>query len=231
MTQNALMPQRREESDAELARRISNGDHRAFELLMRRHNRAMFRTARAILRDDAEAEDAVQEAYLQAYRTIGGYRGDARLSTWLARIVANEAFMRLRKHARRSAILPLQPAMAAEDINQVAEESMDRDPETAARRAEIRKILEERIDALPEAYRAVFMLRAVEEYSVEETAAVLQIPEATVRTRFFRARSLLREGLAAEVDRGIADVFAFAGERCNRIVANVMERLAKEEHR
>ncbi len=231
MTQNALKPQRREESDAELARGISNGDRGAFELLMRRHNRAMFRTARAILRDDAEAEDAVQEAYLQAYRTIGGYRGDARLSTWLARIVANEAFMRLRKHARRSAILPLQPAMAAEDINQVAEESMDRDPETAARRAEIRKILEERIDALPEAYRAVFMLRAVEEYSVEETAAVLQIPEATVRTRFFRARSLLREGLAAEVDRGIADVFAFAGERCNRIVANVMERLAKEEHR
>lgn len=217
--------------DAELARRVAGGDQTAFETLMRRHNRALFRTARAILRDDAEAEDALQEAYLQAYRTMGSYRGEARLSTWLARVVANEALMRLRKQARRSAILPLQPGVAVEELNEIAEGSMEKEPESAARRAEMRKLLEQRIDALPGAYRAVFMLRAVEEYSVEETASILQIPEATVRSRFFRARSLLREGLASEVDLACGDAFAFAGERCDRIVARVMARLAEEKSR
>ena len=215
-------------TDAELARLVAGGDSAAFEAVMRRYNRALFRTARAILRDDAEAEDALQEAYLQVYRTIGSYRGEARLSTWLARVVANEALMRLRKQARRSAIVPLQPGVAVEEINQIAEGSMDRQPEGAARRAEMTKLLEERIDALPGAYRAVFMLRAVEEYSVEETANILQIPEATVRSRFFRARSLLREGLASEVDLACEDAFGFAGERCDRIVARVMQRLTEE---
>ena len=219
------------EPDAELARRVASGDQAAFEALMRRHNRTLFRTARAILRDDAEAEDALQEAYLQAYRTIGSYRGEARLSTWLARVVANEALMRLRKQARRSAIVPLQPGVAVEELNEMAEGIMDKGPESSARRAEVRKLLEERIDALPGAYRAVFMLRGVEEYSVEETAAILQIPAATVRSRFFRARSLLREGLAAEVDLACEDAFGFAGERCDRIVARVMERLAAEAPR
>jgi RNA polymerase sigma-70 factor (ECF subfamily) len=220
-----------DEPDAQLAARVAQGDHGAFEALMRRHNRALFRTARAILRDDAEAEDALQEAYLQAYRTLGSFRGEARLSTWLARVVANEALMRLRKQVRRSAIVPLQPGVAVEEINQIAETSMDKEPETSARRAEVRKLLEQRIDALPGAYRAVFMLRAVEEYSVEETAAILQIPEATVRSRFFRARSLLREGLASEVDLACEDAFGFAGERCDRVVASVLARLASEGSR
>jgi len=213
-------------SDAELARRVARGEHAAFEAVMRRYNRAMFRTARAILRDDAEAEDALQEAYLQAYRTMGSFRGEARLSTWLARVVANEALMRLRKQARRSAIVPLQPGVAVEELNSM-EANMQKEPENAARRAEMRKLLEQRIDALPGAYRAVFMLRAVEEYSVEETAAILQIPEATVRSRLFRARSLLREGLAAEVDVACGDAFSFAGARCDRIVSAVMARLAE----
>jgi RNA polymerase sigma-70 factor (ECF subfamily) len=214
--------------DPELARRVAGGDQAAFESLMRRHNRALFRTARAILRDDAEAEDALQEGYLQAYRTIGSYRGEARLSTWLARVVANQALMRLRKHARRSAIVPLQPGLAVDEIDQKAEGSMDQEPSRTAGRAEVRRLLESRIDALPGAYRTVFVLRAVEEYSVPETAAILDIPEATVRSRFFRARSLLREGLAAEVDLACEDAFAFAGERCDRIVARVMQRLAEE---
>ena len=215
--------------DAELAARVASGDHPAFETLMRRHNRALFRTARAILRDDAEAEDALQEAYLQAYHTLGSFRGEARVSTWLARVVANEALMRLRKQARRSAIIPLQPGVAVDEVNQIAEGSMEKGPESSARRAEMRKLLEERIDALPGAFRAVFMLRAVEEYSVEETATILQIPEATVRSRFFRARSLLREGLAAEVDLACGEAFGFAGERCDRVVAGVMKRLAVKE--
>src|SRR5262249_37327333 len=103
--------------------------------------------------------------------------------------------------------------------------SMEKEPENAARRAEMRKLLEQRIDALPGAYRAVFMLRAVEEYSVEETAAILQIPEATVRSRLFRARSLLREGLATEVDVACGELSGFAGGRCDRVVAAVTSRL------
>src|SRR5688572_12936348 len=153
---------------ADLAKYVAGGHEAAFEAIMRRYNRAMFRTAHAILRDEAEAEDALQEAYLQAYHTIGSYRGEARLSTWLARVVANEALMRLRKQARRSAIIPLQPGVAVEEVNQIAEGSMERGPESSARGAEMRKLLEERIDALPGAYRAVFMLRAVEEYSRSE---------------------------------------------------------------
>jgi RNA polymerase sigma-70 factor, ECF subfamily len=214
--------------DEDLARRVANGDPAAFEALMRRHNRTMFRTARAILHDDAEAEDALQEAYLQAYRTIGGFRGDAKFSTWMARVVANEALGRLRKQVRRAAIVPLQGGVAIDEIQPTMEDRMDKGPETAARRAEMRQLLEKRIDALPGAYRPVFMLRAVEEYSVEETAAILQIPAATVRSRFHRARSLLREGLAAEVDLAYEDVFGFAGERCDRIVASVMQRIARE---
>ena len=214
--------------DADLARRVLAGEAAAFEQLMRRYNRALYRTAKAILRDEAEAEDALQEAYLQVYRTIGTWRGDARLSTWLARVVANEALMRLRKQVRRSSIVPLRAGADPDEVNQTAEDSMDNGPERSAQRAEMRKLLEERIDALPGAYRAVFVLRAVEDYSVEETSAILQIPEATVRSRFFRARSLLREGLASEVDLACGDAFAFAGERCDRIVTAVMARLAKE---
>lgn len=218
--------------DAALARAIAAGDVVAFEQLMRRHNRTLYRTARAILKDDGEAEDALQEAYLLAYRSIDRFRGDARLSTWLIRIVANEALARLRKQARRAAILPLHhdDEAAREDAAATEAPEMDR-PDHATHRAEMRHLLETRIDALPDAYRAVFVLRAVEELSVEDTAASLGIPEATVRSRFFRARGLLREALARDVDRAYGDAFAFAGARCDRIVANVLARLAVESTR
>ena len=215
--------------DAALARAVEAGDLRAFEQLMRRHNRILFRTARAILKDDAEAEDAVQEAYLQAYRSIARFRGDARLSTWLTRIVANEAFGRLRKNARRAAILPLHlDDDGARETQTDSEGPSMEQPDKVALRNEMRHLLEARIDALPDAFRAVFMLRAVEDLSVEETAASLGIPESTVRTRFFRARSLLRESLARDVDHAYGDAFGFAGERCDRVVANVLARLAAE---
>jgi RNA polymerase sigma-70 factor (ECF subfamily) len=209
---------------AELAARAAHGDSAAFEALMRRYNRMLFRTARAILRDDAEAEDALQEAYIQAYRALGSFRGDAELSTWLARIVANEALQRLRKRARRAEIVPLQPAADAE-LEQVSDTDRDKAPEMSAARAEMRRLLESQIDALPDAYRAVFMLRAVEELSVEETAAVLGLEPATVRTRLFRARSMLREALAQKIDLACEDAFSFAGERCDRVVARVLARL------
>jgi RNA polymerase sigma-70 factor (ECF subfamily) len=185
----------------------------------------LFRTARAILRDDAEAEDALQEAYLQAYRSLGSFRAEAKLSTWLARIVANEALMRRRKQTRRADILPMQSADNPE-VEQVMETDSDNAPDMRAARAEVRRLLEAQIDALPDAYRTVFMLRAVEELSAEETAAVLEIPAATVRTRLFRARSLLREALAQKIDLACEDAFSFAGERCDRVVAGVLARLS-----
>jgi RNA polymerase sigma-70 factor (ECF subfamily) len=213
--------------EADLVSTAARGDARAFERLMRLHNRTMFRTARAILRDDAEAEDALQEAYMQAYRSLAGFRADARFSTWLARIVVNESLMRLRKQSRRASIVPMQAAAPADEVEQVSDDAMEK-PDSSAARAEMRRLLEAQIDLLPDAYRTVFMLRAVEEMSVEETAAVLGVPEATVRTRFFRARSLLREGLAQKIDLACEDAFSFAGARCDRIVANVLARIQKE---
>jgi RNA polymerase sigma-70 factor (ECF subfamily) len=213
-----------EDRDADMVVAAAAGDRRSFEALMRRHNRMMFRTARAILRDDAEAEDALQEAYLQAYRSLAGFRADARFSTWLARIVVNESLMRLRKSARRASIVPIDSSASAERLAEIPDETMDK-PEANAERGEMRRLLEVEIDSLPDTYRTVFMLRAVEELSVEETAAVLEIPEPTVRTRFFRARSLLREALAQKIDLACEDAFSFDGARCDRIVASVLAKI------
>jgi RNA polymerase sigma-70 factor (ECF subfamily) len=207
----------------------SKVDPQVFDRIMRQHNRMLFRTARAILHDDAEAEDALQEAYMQAYHALGSFRGDAKLSTWLARIVANEALMRLRKHSRRAEIVSIQPAASTEELEQVSDTTMDNAPDANAERGEMRRLLEAQIDALPDSYRTVFMLRGVEELSVEETATVLGIPAATVRTRFFRARSLLREALAQKIDLAYEDAFSFAGSRCDRIVAGVLARINQQE--
>jgi RNA polymerase sigma-70 factor (ECF subfamily) len=202
----------------------------SFEQLMRTHNRMLFRTARAILRDDAEAEDALQEAWLRAYRSIGGFRGEAKLSSWLVRIVVNEALARRRKQLRRAEVVPLRGSGIEE--HELEQEPCMREhdgPEDLTQRAQMRRLLEASIDRLPEAFRIVFVLRAIEEMTVEETASALDIPEATVRTRFFRARSQLREALSQEIDLAVDDAFAFAGERCERIVARVMARLAEGE--
>lgn len=213
-------------TDSDLVDRTRAGDMRAFEALMRRYNRTLYRTARAILRDDAEAEDAVQEAYIRAYAALGGFRGESKLSTWLVRIAANEALMRRRKNARSAVVVPMDGAAEERWEEAMSEEA---GPERNAVGSEMRRLLEERIDALPDDYRAVFMLRAVEELSVEEAATALGIPEATVRTRHFRARALLRESLARDIDRSLEEVFGFAGERCDRIVARVLERISTEK--
>ena len=209
--QPALRPQAAP-SDEALVERVRAGDLGALEALMRRHNRLLYRTARAILRDDAEAEDAVQEAYLRAYRALDTFRGESKFSTWLVRIAANEALMRRRARARTASVVPLE---AATDVQSDGRQGDDM----------LRRLLEKRIDALPDDFRAVFVLRALEELSVEETAQALGIPEATVRSRFFRARGLLRESLAQEVDRGMAQAFGFAGARCDRTVAKVLDRI------
>jgi RNA polymerase sigma-70 factor (ECF subfamily) len=216
--------------DATLAARITAADQSAFETLMRRHNGRLFRVARAILKDDADAEDALQDAYLDAYRNMSSFRGDSRLGTWLVRIVVNRALMRLRKTRKDPVVVSMaerngQPDTPPVDYPDVLAES----PAHAAVRAELRRLLERRIDELPVAFRTVFVLREVEELSVEEVSECLGIPAATVRTRLFRARALLREALARELDVATGDVFAFAGQRCDRIVAAVLGRVARDE--
>jgi RNA polymerase sigma-70 factor (ECF subfamily) len=215
------------DTELELAKRISTGDNSAFEELMRRYNRTLYRTARSILKDNDEAEDVLQDAYLLIYRGIGKFRGESSLVTWLTRIVINEAIARTRKTARTAQIIDF--GIGGEDKIHSSEEAMDVDkteqPDHAAMRSQIRKIIEQKIDLLPDAFRTVFMLRALEEMTVEETAACLDIPEATVRTRFFRARGLLRETLAKEIDYGLEDAFSFDGERCDRIVHGTLQRL------
>jgi RNA polymerase sigma-70 factor (ECF subfamily) len=208
-----------------LVRRIVAGDHTAFELLMRQHNRRLYRLARATLRNGAEAEDALQEAYLSAYRSIGQFRGDAALFTWLSRLLLNECFARQRRYARRQNVIPMVDLdnYTDADVMTTPEENT---PEKEFARAEMRTLLERKLDNIPDAFRTVFVLRSVEEMSVEETAQCLGISEATVRSRHFRARSLLRESLAREIDLAERDLFEFGGAHCDRIVAAVLSRIA-----
>lgn len=214
------------EDDGALARLVAAGDRAAFTRMMRRYNRRLYRVARATLRDDAEAEDAVQEAYLAAFRSIGGYRGEAALATWLSRLVLNACFARQRRQARRDNIAPMVSTAGHGEVERDIMDMRGADlPDEAVMRAEIRALIERRLDALPEAFRLVFVLRCVEELSVEETAQCLGIAEATVRSRHFRARSLLRESLAQDIDLAERDVFSFAGRRCDRIIASVLERV------
>jgi RNA polymerase sigma-70 factor (ECF subfamily) len=214
------------EDDASLVRRVLSGDATAFALLMRRFNRRLYRVARAITRDSAEAEDALQEAYLHAYRSLGQFRGDSSLATWLSRLVVNECLGRMRRRTRRENVIPMTPSPADHEIEAVYSDEVG-SPDVAADRAQMRAILERRIDALPETFRAVFVLRSVEELTVEETAECLGIPAETVRSRHFRAKSLLREALAREVDIAERNVWQFAGARCDGIVARVLARIAE----
>ena len=218
-------------SDAELVSLAIAGNDLAFAQIMRRYNRLLFRTARSILKNDDDTQDALQDAYMRGWRALASFRADARLSTWLVRIVINEALERLRRHGAQSAqVVPLNAAMDndGETLEMQMPANPDEQPEPSAMRAQLRQQIEARIDTLPDAFRTVFMLRGVEEMSVEEVAAVLDIPEATVRSRFFRARGLLREGLSRDVDMSIGDAFSFAGQRCDRMVENVRARIDQE---
>ncbi|MEX3759470.1 RNA polymerase sigma factor [Paraburkholderia phenoliruptrix] len=229
MTETANLASTRSaaEDDLALVQRIVAGDRAAFEPLMRRHNRRLYRLARATLRDDAEAEDALQDAYLHAYRSLGQFRGDAALSTWLSRLVLNECYGRMRRHARRENVVPMVSSNTADIDIEAMHPSDSEPPDSAVARAEMRALIERKLDELPESFRTVFILRTVEELSVEETAQCLDIAEATVRSRHFRARSLLREALARDIDLASSEIFGFAGARCDRIVANVMARIDK----
>jgi RNA polymerase sigma-70 factor (ECF subfamily) len=215
------------EEDAVLAARAGAGDHRAFELIMRRHNRALYRAARSVLKDDTEAEDVVQDAYVRAYHALAGFRGESALSTWLTRIVINKALERLRKRRREPLAQSSDNVIDLEKHLQMASQntSAGETPERALMRAQTRELLERKIDDLPAPFRTVFVLRALEDMSVEECAASLNLTAATVRTRFFRARRLLRQSLAQQLNIGFDEAFSFAGARCDRIVASVLARI------
>jgi RNA polymerase sigma-70 factor (ECF subfamily) len=209
--------------DRPLVARTLAGDRQAFALIMRRHNRRLYRLARATLRDDAEAEDALQDAYVDAFRSLAQFRHDAALATWLSRLVLNQCFARRRRAMRRQNVIPIQNAGLASDLENVADPACG--PEGDAMRDQTRTMLERELDALPDEYRLAFVLREVEEMSVAEAAASLDVPEATVRSRAFRARALLRERLACDLDVAARDVYEFGGARCDRIVASVLRRI------
>ena len=215
------------QDEPSLVRRIVAGDRSAFVLLMRTHNRRLYRLARAALRDAAEAEDALQDAYLSAYRSMRLFRGESSLATWLSRLVLNECLGRQRRHARRWNIVPIVSSESAVDATRSVADDSDR-PDTSVGRAQLRSLLETKVNELPDAFRTVFVLRSVEELSVEETAQCLAIPQETVRSRHFRAKSLLRESLARDFDLAERDLFEFGGSRCDRITARVLERLEAE---
>lgn len=213
------------QDDQALARRCARGDVAAFTLVMRRYNQRLYRVARAALRDDAEAEDALQDAYVRAFRSCAQFRGDAALSTWLTRIVLNECLARRRRAARRDNVVPISGAgELGVELDELVDTAGER-PEAMAMRTEMRALLEAKLDALPFDLRTVFVMRSVEDMSVDEVARCLGVPEATVRSRHFRARALLREALARELDAVEGDAFGFAGDRCDRIVAAVLARL------
>jgi RNA polymerase sigma-70 factor (ECF subfamily) len=207
-----------EPGEAELVGLLLAGDREAFELLMRRNNQRLFRVARAIVLEDAEAEDVVQAAYLAAFRGVARFAGRSSLATWLTRIVINEALARRRERLRHGTFA---------NAHELADELGDRasNPEDSASLQELTRLTESAIDGLPANYRLVLVLRQIEGLSGEETAASLGLTEQVVRVRLHRARAMLREQLGSlEPNAAPLEPFGFAGERCNRIVDRVLSR-------
>jgi RNA polymerase sigma-70 factor (ECF subfamily) len=205
--------------DAEVVRRVLAGEVELFEVLLRRHDPRVYRTVRSILRDEDEAEDAMQAAWVRAYQHLGSWLGASSLSTWLVRIAANEALGRLRKRARVVSI--------DGDVGGV--ETMDagaEDPEERAAAHEAVRLLERAVDELPAAYRSVYVLREVEQLSTAETATALGLGEDVVKVRLHRARAMLRRSLGAEIGLAAKDAFPFLAPRCDRLVARVMAAIS-----
>ena len=210
-------------NDTELVEQAQRGDELAFRTIMERHNRRLYRVARTVLKDESEAEDAVQEAYLRAFSALSTFRGEASLATWLTRIVLNEALGRKRK---QRPMLPLDDIQeGGAQIIRFPNMNPEIDPERSAAQSQIRTLIEKSIDALPDSFRIVFVLRDVEELSIEETAAFLGVRPETIKTRLHRARRLLREQLTEQLASTLKDSFPVAGARCARISDSVISRL------
>jgi RNA polymerase sigma-70 factor (ECF subfamily) len=212
-------------TDMELAAGAAAGDALAFELIVRRHNRLLFRTARGVVRDDAEAQDVVQETWLRAFGKLHTFRGESALGTWLARMAINLAISSQRRKGR---LVQLHDDATTDQAMDLPHLPANESPDASAERGEMRALLQASIEGLPPIYRSVFMLRAVEDMSVEEAAFCLDVSQDVVKTRFLRARALLREELASRIETGAHDTFAFAGARCDAVVAHVMGELRRQ---
>ena len=213
-------------SDEEVVTRVLAGDLPLFEVLMRRHNQRLYRTARAIVRDDAEAEDVMQETYVRAYAALGQFEGRAQWATWLTRIAVNEALARVRARGRfvsREATEVMEDDVMAKEPPLPARSE---GPEAAASARELGALVEHAMDDLPDTYRAVFVLREVQELSTAETAACLDVSEELVKVRLHRARAELRRLMDARLGAATREVFDFHASRCDRVVAAVLERIA-----
>jgi RNA polymerase sigma-70 factor (ECF subfamily) len=212
-------------NDADLVRRALGRDGSAFRTIMQTHNRRLYRIARSIVRNDSEAEDVVQEAYVRAFTHLESFRGDSSLATWLASIVMNEALGRLRhRHARVDSSTFDTQRPEAEIIQFPLTVNSD-DPERTMAQREILRLVEQATDNLPEVYRTVFVTRVIEGMSVEDTAELLGVRPQTVKTRLHRARRLVREQMDRQIGPVLLDAFPFAGRRCERMTLAVMKRL------
>ncbi|TPJ52936.1 RNA polymerase sigma factor [Mesorhizobium sp. B2-7-1] len=212
-----------EAGDLALVRRALARDPDAFRAIIKTHNQRLYRIARGVVRNDAEAEDVVQEAYMRAFANLGAFRGEASLSTWLSRIVINEALGRLRKR-KRIVAMPENPE--AQIIRFPLNPSDD--PERTMAQRQILGLVERATDSLPDVYRTVFVARVIEGLSIEETADLLGVRPETVKTRLHRARTLVRKALDDEIGPVLLDAFPFAGRRCERLTQAVMRRLGFE---
>jgi RNA polymerase sigma-70 factor (ECF subfamily) len=210
-------------SDAEVVRRIVEGDKPLFEILMRRYNQTVYRTVRAILKTDEEVEDVMQQAYLNAYAHLGQFAGLAKFSTWLIRIAVNEALARLRKRQNQGWSWSGGDDMAASLV-----ETKTPDPEQHAVAAQMREVVEAELSLLPATYRTVLVLRDVEGMSTAETAECLGISEDVVKTRLSRARAVLRDSLARRAGVTLESIYSFGNSRCDRLVDSVMQKIAPD---
>ena len=212
-------------SDEEVVARVLAGETSMFEVVMRRYNQRLYRIARAILRNDSEAEDVMQDAYVRAYEHLDQFAGRAKFSTWLTRIAVHEALTRQRRGNRYQEL----ETMSERDRDPMdGFASMALNPEEQASNSQLRSLLEEAVEKLPDAYRTVFMLRDVEDMSTTDTANALEITEENVKVRLHRARALLRKGLYDRAGMERKEAFNFHAVRCDRVVKNVFERIKKQ---
>ncbi len=209
-------------TDLEVIERVKAGETALYEIIMRRYNQRLYRVVRSILREDSEAEDVIQDAYVLAYQHLYQYRGPAPFSAWLTRIAVNEALHRLRMHKRNLSIEDIDGDGEAMNITETS-----LNPEQRASVAELGHLLEDAVLDLPLQYRAVVMLRDIEDLSTAETAAALDISEENVKIRLHRGRTLARNRLFERVGSNAKKAFPFMGVRCDRVVANVFRQLEK----
>ena len=212
-------------SDLELARRVGARDAAALRIITSRNNQRLYRAAWSILKDRAEAQDAVQDGYLKAFDAIEAFEGRSSLSTWLTRIVVNEALARKRSANRRSRLLHQQSIPVIEEYREkLMGGSVAQTPEATLMRQQLGKLMEVAIGRLPDTFRPVFVLREIEGLSVADTAEALQIPEETVKTRLFRARRLLQKELDPELCGALSEAFTFAGAYCEALTDRVLAK-------